>query len=1606
MDRFFSRARRLQAGAAVGSPTLGSLREAAGLRPASLLDARFEHDSCGVGFVASTSGKPEHSILQHGLTALARLAHRGAVAADGASSDGVGMMTGIPRELLCAERKLALAEGEPLGVGMLFLPPEEQCGAKSEAETALESCLCAHELQPLEWREVPVRPEVLGEIARGTMPRIRQLFVRDAARHDLGPMERRLYLARKSFEALSEAGEVSGYICSLSSEVVVYKAMCLGRLLAEFFPDLRSPLYRTRFAIFHQRYATNTLPAWHRAQPGRMLAHNGEINTVWGNRARLAARDSTLPVECKPVLTADGTDSTSLDETVELIAQNGRTLAESVRMLLPPAAAPSAAERVSPFLRYHADCTEPWDGPAALAFSDGRIVGAALDRNGLRPSRYAITADGLVVAGSEAGLVDLDPAQVVESGRLGPGQMLVVDLDRGEVLHNTELLDLFDAQATYATLLEDAPLEPLVGEDVPEAKYRGLSAAQTIEPSASVEMTGLGAGRDVAGRAVLASLQRGFGYSKEDLKLILEPMAASGKDAVWSMGDDTPLAFLARSPRPLYHFFRQRFAQVTNPAIDPLREAVVVSLHTRLGPWPHLLDKNAPLPGISLPSPFLSLGHVAALRAGKYPHAEALRFEELSCLFSPEGTLEEALGALCGRAVIKVRGGARLVLLSDRGASGEALPIPMAMAVGAVNQALTDAGLRTLCGLAAEAGDCRDIHHAAVLIGYGAGAVCPWLALETARTLAPEGVNGEAMMLKALEAGLAKVMSKMGISVVDSYRSAHLFDILGLHASVVERCFRGTPAPLSGVGFAELDRRLRMGWQVDAAAAAASDLPDFGWVRFRKTEMAEPHLWQPPTVKALQTVVGSVRGAGSGVGAGVDPAAQFAIFSRNVDANEALRLRDLLEVRPAAAELPVSEVEAPEALCRRFVASAMSLGSLSPEAHSTITAAMNRLGARSNTGEGGEDPVVYRPVGGAGAANERQSAALRGTPAHLSDDDTVATMGQLAVEDWVASEGGRSGSPTAANQGGGIAVAERVGAVVERGTAPAVHVSLNNKIKQVASGRFGVTAEYLAHAEEIEIKVAQGAKPGEGGQLPGHKVSGLIARLRHAQPGVPLISPPPHHDIYSIEDLAQLIYDLKRVNPRAAVGVKLVSSFGVGTVTAGVAKAYADYVVIAGNSGGTGAAALSSIKYAGSPWELGLAEAQQALCANAMRGRVRLRADGGLSTARDVLIAAMLGADEFAFGTAVLVAIGCDMARQCHLNTCPTGIATQKPELRAKFRGKPEHIVAFFQQLSSDLARLLAKFGLPTLESAIGRVDLLEQVRFDGSLDLTPMLASVGTGARHWMGGRNDRPRQEAETDAELDEPWTEPAMTAVRSGEPFTVRSKISNAHRAVGARLAGELALARARGEIEHADVTFELAGVAGQSFGAFANAGMRLVLSGQANDFVGKGLSGGELILRAVGSAAEHSQEHVLLGNVALYGATAGRLFAAGRAGERFAVRNSGALAVVEGIGDHGCEYMTGGMAIMLGPIGINFGAGMTGGLAWIFDADGDVLGRERYHAEFLDARGFRETSAEVQAELRGLLEEHAALSGSRLAAGILADWSESSGRFVLFTPRPQA
>ena len=1459
-----------------------------GSRGRTLLNPAFDHESCGVGFVATLQGLSNHHILRLALTALGRLAHRGAVAADHKSSDGVGVLTAIPRELLLKQSEVELPQEYALAVGMLFLP-QHDAAATVDCEH-FQECIAQHGLRWLAWRDVPVNREVLGDMAQASMPVIRQALITAPQSNHWSEkeIEHRLYLARKSFERLTS----STYVCSLSTRTIVYKALCAGRLLHEFYPDLDDSHFTTPFAIFHQRYATNVLPSWHRAQPLRMIAHNGEINTVWSNRAHMQARRATLPPECEPILSDGASDSMSLDEVAELLANYDRNVAEAIRMLLPPA----TSGKETAFHRYHADCMEPWDGPSAVVFSDGRLLGTALDRNGLRPCRYVVTGNGLIIAGSEVGLADVDPESIVRSGRLGPGEMILIDLENRKLLDGKPLDRYLDGLMTYAALIDDIPLEP---------------SRDNVSLLSADELT---------------ELQRGFGYTREDLKMVLGPMALEAKDATWSMGDDTPIAPLARSPRPVYGFFRQRFAQVTNPAIDPIRESCVLSLRTRLGPWPHLLDKHAPLPGLVLSSPFLSLRQMQALRQGTYPMRGDLPLAIVDCTFTPQESLRGAVVRLRHDAVQLVRDGTAILVLSDRSGARDTLPIPMAMATGAIHHALVAAGLRTNVGLAVEAGDCRDVHHAAVLIGYGAGGVCPWLALETARGQAGEA--GEASALKALDAGMAKIMSKMGISVLDSYRAAQLFDILGLDEDVIGLCFPSSNSPIAGWGFAEIESAVRATWTLEHAAA---ELPDYGWIRFRKDVRAESHMWEPQQTRYLQAAVGAARVSVQSAASAPSQVDAWAAFKGQGQQREPLVVRDLLEIKRAGPALPVEEAEDAARLARRFVSSAMSLGSLSPEAHETITVAMNQLGARSNTGEGGEDPAAYNS-----APDVQQQARPR-----------------------------------------------------------------NNKIKQVASGRFGVTAEYLAQAEELEIKIAQGSKPGEGGQLPGHKVTEFIARLRHSQPGVTLISPPPHHDIYSIEDLAQLIYDLKRINPRAAIGVKLVAQLGVGTVAAGVAKAYADYIHIGGHSGGTGASPLSSIKYAGIPWELGLAEAQQVLRHNGLRGRVRLRVDGGLSTAHDVLIAALLGADEFCFGTAVLVALGCDMARQCHLNTCPTGIATQREDLRAKFRGKPEHVVRMFQNIARDLQHLLAELGLPSLEAAIGRTDLLRQVRSEGGLDLSSMLVADAHGPLHWEGRRNLRPEEHNA----IDDNWIQPALAAVEAETSFRLETAVRNEDRTLGARLAGELALLQGQRPDLKPDVSIEMRGNAGQSFGAFATGGMSLALDGYANDYVGKGLCGGELIVRPSGHLSGPDRERVVVGNVALYGATAGSLFAAGSAGERFAIRNSGATAVVEGVGDHACEYMTGGMVLILGSTGRNFGAGMSGGRAYVWDDDGSFVADQKFHPEFVDAKALAECDWEEQTAVRELLYQHAMKTSSRIGQQLVNDWPKTRRLMLRVAPKTQ-
>src|SRR5438128_523025 len=1457
------------------------------------LDPWREHDACGVGFVARASGERSAEIARLALQALARVAHRGAAATD-RSGDGAGLLTQIPAPVFyreAASRSLALAPGQPFAVGSFFLPREHD--ALGRATAIIEEVLCREGLPVLGWRDVPVDLEVLGAGARASCPTIRQAVIAapDGGHHDDTTWERSLYLARRTIERrIADAGPglEPFFVCSLSCRTLVYKALLTGTQLAGFFPDLESPDYETALAIFHQRYSTNTTSSWPLVQPFRMLAHNGEINTLWGNRNAMLAREPALAGppwgdavdRLKPVIWSEGSDSASLDNALELLVRSGRDPVHALMMLVPEAH--EGAVEMEPALRgfyeFHECLVEPWDGPAALAFSDGVFVGSALDRNGLRPCRYKITRDGLVVAGSESGLVDLNAGEVVESGRLGPGELLVVDTRRKAILRNAEAKREVARRRPYSRWAA-----------------RGI---RLLRPTAAVPDA------PPAPEPERVARQLAFGWSFEDLRYVLEPMGTAGHDAVWSMGDDTPIPPLARVPPSLYVYLRQRFAQVTNPAIDPLRETLVMSLRMHLGRRGSLLaDSPAALRLVRTEHPILLEDEIVALRnlAGD----QGVTLPALWRPASGPDPLRSALDGLCTAAERAVRLGARILIVSDRDADAEHPPLPMLLAIGAVHQHLLRQGLRTRLGLAAEAGDAWDVHHFAALIGYGAEAVHPWLALASVRArLTPQARTG---FRAAAEKGLLKILSKMGISTLSSYCGAQIFEALGLGAEVIDRCFTGTVSTIGGIGFAEIAEDVlarHLAAYGDEGAERA--LPDHGRVRFRKD--GEDHGWSPPVVTALQRH-------------GYDA------FVAKVAARAPAGPRDLLAIRTGV-PVALDQVEPAEVIRRRFISTAMSLGALSPEAHRTLATGMNRMGARSNSGEGGEDPESYAP---------------------LPNGDRA-----------------------------------------------------DNRIKQVASARFGVTTQYLVRADELEIKIAQGSKPGEGGQLPGHKVTALIARLRHAVPGIPLISPPPHHDIYSIEDLAQLIHDLKQVNPRARVGVKLVAEAGVGRVAAGVAKAYADYVLVSGHNGGTGASPLSSIKHAGSPWELGLAETQALLIENGLRHRIEVRVDGGLRTGRDVVIAALLGAETYGFGTAALVAIGCAMARQCHLNSCPTGIATQQPELRAKFRGTPEQVVAYFTAIAEDVRQLLAEMGYARLDEIIGRVDLLERVdrpevpraqMLDLSLILADALGGPDAPRRRTV-ERNDRPGVES-----LDEEILRALEPRLAAGRPFAGVYDIGNHHLTVGARIAGRIAQRHGNAGLPPGAVRLRFRGSAGQSFAAFALPGMQLELEGEANDYVGKGLSGGDITIRPFRDAAyAHATDHnVILGNTALYGATGGKLFAAGRAGDRFAVRNSGAVAVIEGAGNHCCEYMTAGVVVVLGPVGRNFGAGMSNGTAYVLDEVGNFASRCNS-----DMVGARLVEAEDDQPLLHLVREHAARTASPRARAILDAWDRYHRLFRKVVP----
>jgi glutamate synthase (ferredoxin) len=1485
----------------------------------TLYDPRFEHDACGIGFIADIEGRRSHAVLAQAVLAVGNMRHRGATDADAKTGDGVGVLTQLPHAFFARELSARGIEAPPegcLGVGVFFLPLdlEERRRAQSLVGTVFE----ADGLPLLGWRDVPIDESALGRRAAATRPHIAQALIGCPDGLGATAFERALYLARKVMEHRAAAFDRL-YVASLSARTIVYKGLLVSRELNTFYPDLRDPDYTTALAVYHQRYSTNTFPTWERAQPFRMVCHNGEINTLQGNVSWTRAREADLasPVwgadveRLRPVIDLDGSDSAMLDNVLELLVRSGRDIRHAMLMLVP-----EAWELISDmdstrraFYHYHACLTEPWDGPAALTFTDGRIVGSVLDRNGLRPVRWVLSDDGLLYAGSEVGAIPITTSRIVRKGRLGPGQMIAVDTVERRLWLNDRIKRHFATQQPYQTWLDHNLRRLETTPAGPEVFHNGDLAASLEQASSA-----------------LRQQQAAFGYTNEELTVVLRPMVENAKEPVGSMGDDTPHAVLSEKPRPLFHYFRQRFAQVTNPPIDPLREELVMSLSTLLGARSNLLaatPEHAHL--LELDSPILTDDQAAALRA--LPDA-SLPVAEVSALWPVRdgaAALEQTLADLCHAAEAAIDNGTAILIVSDRGVNWACAPVPALLAVGAIHHHLIRAGKRMRVSLVAETGEAREVHHFAALVGYGASAVYPYLALQSVRHIAEHGqlrhsafdaAEAARCYVKAAEQGLLKIMSKMGIATIDSYCGAQIFEAIGLNRMVIERYFTGTPSRVGGVGLEQIARDLTA-WHLEAFGDGSNGhrprLDSPGFYKFKRK--GEHHNFKPQVVRALHA---AARYQGALDGEFDGGYAEYCKYSALVHDRPPAALRDLLDFDTSGRQpISVDEVEPVTAIVRRFSTAAMSHGSLGREAHENLAIAMNRLGGRSNSGEGGEAQQRF------------------GTEA-------------------------------------------------------------NSAAKQVASGRFGVTPAYLVNADELQIKMAQGSKPGEGGQLPGHKVSVEIATIRHTTPGVALISPPPHHDIYSIEDLAQLIYDLKQVNPGTEVSVKLVAEAGVGTIAAGVAKGGADVVVISGHAGGTGASPLSSIKNVGIPWELGLAEIQQTLVGNDLRGRVRLRTDGGLQTGRDVVMAAILGADEYSFGTAAVVAEGCLMARACHLNTCPVGIATQREELRAKFPGTPEMVVTFFTFLAQEVRETLARLGYGSLDEVIGRTELLHQIirgEAAAHLDLAPVLrrpvvdGAAQPGCRRAMQGQNGlygigRLNQQLVADV-----WPSGQHpSAAGAGEPIVRSYPISNTDRTVGATLAG--AIARSHGDQGLACSTVRLVfeGSAGQSFGAFNIRGMHLTLFGDANDYVGKGMGGGEIVVRPPADSTFEWASNVIMGNTVLYGATGGRLFAAGRAGERFAVRNSGAQAVVEGVGDHCCEYMTGGAVTILGPTGRNFGAGMTGGIAFVLDAEREF--HRHYNPQLIRLDPVERL--EDVAVLRQLIADHFARTESAKARAILDDW----------------
>ena len=1461
-----------------------------------------EHSSCGVGLVVSIDGKPSRQVVVNGIDALKAVWHRGAVDADGKTGDGAGIHVQIPAHFFYDQVRRTGHEphmDQLMAVGQVFLPRTD-FGAQETCRTIVETEVLRMGYYIYGWRHVPVNVDVLGEKANATRPEIEQILISNSKGVDEETFERELYVIRRRIEKAAAAAQVNGlYLASLSCRSIIYKGMMLAEQVAEFYPDLLDERFESAFAIYHQRYSTNTFPQWWLAQPFRMLAHNGEINTLKGNvnwmkshEIRMAsATFGEMAEDIKPIIANGASDSAALDAVFEVLVRAGRNAPMAKTMMVPESWSKQATELPQAWRDMYSYCNsvmEPWDGPAALAMTDGRWVCAGLDRNGLRPMRYVVTGDGLMIAGSEAGMVPTDEKTVAEKGALGPGQMIAVDMATGALFHDTEIKDKLAAAQPFGEWVE---------------KITDLD-----ETLASVTETPLFSGKELRRRQIAA------GYTIEELEQILAPMAEDGKETLASMGDDTPPAVLSKMYRPLSHYFRQNFSQVTNPPIDSLREYRVMSLKTRFGNLKNVLDEDSSQTEIIvLDSPFVGNAQFDALvGAFNSPHVE------IDCTFTPgAGALDAALRRVRTEAEDAVRSGAGHIILTDQHQDEDKVGMPMILATSAVHSWLTREGLRTFCSLNVRSAECIDPHYFAVLIGCGATVVNAYLAEDSIADRIERGLidgtltEAVARYRMAIDSGLLKIMSKMGISVLSSYRGGLNFEAVGLSRAMVAEYFPGMHSRISGIGVSGVQRKSEqvheLGWR-----GGQDVLPIGGFYKARRS--GEKHAWEATTMHLMQSAC--------------DRASYelWQRYSKQMQANPPIHLRDLLAIKPIGKAIPIEEVESITAIRKRFVTPGMSLGALSPEAHKTLNVAMNRIGAKSDSGEGGEDPAHFVPE--------------------------------------------------------------------PNGDNPSA------KIKQVASGRFGVTAEYLNQCEELEIKVAQGAKPGEGGQLPGMKVTDLIARLRHSTKGVTLISPPPHHDIYSIEDLAQLIYDLKQINPRAKVTVKLVASSGVGTIAAGVAKAKADVILISGHNGGTGASPATSIKYAGLPWEMGLTEAHQVLAMNNLRDRVTLRTDGGLRTGRDIVMAAMMGAEEYGIGTAALIAMGCIMVRQCQSNTCPVGVCTQDERLREKFTGNADKVVNLITFYATEVREILAEIGARSLDEVIGRADLLTQVSRGAAhlddLDLNPLLITVD-GAKDIVYDRN-KPRN-AVPDT-LDAQIVQDAHRFLEEGEKMQLEYAVQNTLRTIGTRTSSHIVKAFGmRNHLQPDHLTIKLKGSAGQSLGAFAAPGLKLEVSGDANDYVGKGLSGGTIVVRPPMASPLVAAENTIIGNTVLYGATDGYLFAAGRAGERFAVRNSGAKAVIEGCGSNGCEYMTGGVAVILGSVGANFGAGMTGGMAYVYDPEGCAT--ELMNMETLVTCPV--TVIHWHDQLKDLVTRHVIETGSRRATELLQHWDEEVANFLQVCPK---